>query len=133
MDKLADAIGEGIAGRAAGFDADIAAAAEGGFRLTVDDFDVYGTADGDGLAVDDADRVCGRLIGMRRGGGEERGAKKRGSQNRHDGAAKAGKRIGIGCHSVALLVTPREALSYTIRMLRDGRTCDRLNRRRRYR
>jgi hypothetical protein len=34
---------------------------------------------------------------------------------------------------VALLVTPREALSYTIRMLRDGRTYGWLNRRRGYR
>jgi len=58
----------------AGFDVHVAAAAENSFYLPVDGFDAHGAGNGDGLAVDDADIVCGGFIGVR-GGREERGAK----------------------------------------------------------
>ena len=64
-----------IDARGAGFDANIAAAAEDGFRLTLDDSDTHGTADADGLALDNADRIGRRLIGAS-SGGDERSAEK---------------------------------------------------------
>ena len=61
-----------IDARGAGFDAHVAAAAQDGFRLAVDDLDTHGSVDGDGFAVDHAHRVGKRFIGTRGGCGEQR-------------------------------------------------------------
>jgi hypothetical protein len=104
----------------AGVDAHVAAAAEEGFRLAVDDFDTHGSGDADGFTVDDADRVRWGFVGARRGSdehsaeGDETGQRKR-------GATWACDRIGKSRHSATLPATEAESLAYTIRRRLCGR------------
>ena len=98
----------------AGFDVHVAAAAQDGLRLAVDDLDTHGSVNGDGFAVDDAHGVGKRFIGTRGGSVEQRSAEDGDASRRNYGPASAFERVGEGRHSVILPVTEAESLAYTI-------------------
>ena len=101
--------------RGAGFDADITAAAQDGFRLALDNFEAHRSGDGDGFAVDNADRVGSRFVGACSGRGDQCSAESGEAGRREYGSARKCERIGEGCHSLNLPATGAESLAYTIR------------------
>ena len=100
--------------RGAGFDPQIAAAAQNGFRLALYDLNVHGSSDRDGIALDNAHGIGGRFIGARTCRREERNTKDSQAGCRKGSAAPARIRIGKGHHKVQLPATDAESLAYTI-------------------
>ena len=102
-----------INARAAGFDADIATAAQKSFRLATHDFDTHRAVDADGFPVDDAYRISKRFIGAC--GGNQSSTKNCQASRREYGEAPVRVRIGRGRHSMKLPEARAESLAYTIR------------------
>lgn len=67
--------------RSAGFDSDIAAAAQNCFHLPVHHFYAHGAANGDGFALDDANRLRRWLIRTRPSGAKKTHAEKKASRD----------------------------------------------------
>ena len=80
--------------RLAGLYENVAAAAQNGFHLAMDDIDVHVTLHGDGFSFDGADDVEGRLVGPR---GGRHGGKNRGQQSKRNDACKH-RRAGATFH-----------------------------------